>query len=580
MTQTWQSVEQTLTASPHVPLTEITPAFVLAQSQSALSNVSEIFTSMFDRVGSSALNLLFAIALLIVGWIVAAIVAWIVRGGLKSTEIDNRLAAWITGQKADSSALPIEKWISQTVFWLIILFTIIGILQVLQLTVVSEPLQAFLNEITAFLPKLGGAALLLAIAWLLATIAELAIPAGLKQIGLDEKLTQQVTDTTDAAGTADTAETPETPATPAAQYSLSNTIGNVVYWFIFLLFLPSILSTLQLQGTLRPVQNLLDKILDILPNIFAAVLIGAVGWLVAQVVRRIVTNLLTAAQIDQLGEKFGISRTTTGKSLSWVVGTIVYILILIPTAISALNALQIKAISEPAIGMLDEILATLPDILGATLILVIAYVIAKFVSELVTNVLTGIGFNNIFHLLGLPSIAATDPSDSASATGETTDTTAEQPTTAPKMQQKTPSEIVGVIAMVGILLLAATAATDVLGIEALENIGQDILGWAVQIVVGVFVVAVGIYLGNLTFKLIASSGSHQARFLGQAARIVIIAFAGFMGLQQMGIATNIVNLAFGLLLGSFAVAAAIAFGVGGSTGSCGKRTTRGSDSNR
>jgi hypothetical protein len=58
-------------------------------------------------------------------------------------------------------------------------------------------------------------------------------------------------------------------------------------------------------------------------------------------------------------------------------------------------------------------------------------------------------------------------------------------------------------------------------------------------------------------------GSSQANFLAQAARIAIIALVGAMGLQQMGVATDIVNLAFGLLLGAIAVAIAIAFGLGG-----------------
>ncbi|NJL23671.1 MAG: hypothetical protein HC895_27370, partial [Leptolyngbyaceae cyanobacterium SM1_3_5] len=74
------------------------------------------------------------------------------------------------------------------------------------------------------------------------------------------------------------------PRPSSNQFSLSETIGNTLYWFIFLLFLPSILSALELRGTLTPVQNLLDEILSVLPNVFAAVLIGAVGYLIAQVV--------------------------------------------------------------------------------------------------------------------------------------------------------------------------------------------------------------------------------------------------------------------------------------------------------
>jgi hypothetical protein len=63
--------------------------------------------------------------------------------------------------------------------------------------------------------------------------------------------------------------------------------------------------------------------------------------------------------------------------------------------------------------------------------------------------------------------------------------------------------------------------------------------------------------------LVSSMGTGQAKILAQAARISVIIFVGAMALQQMGVAPDIVNLAFGLLLGAIAVAIAIAFGLGG-----------------
>jgi len=96
------------------------------------------------------------------------------------------------------------------------------------------------------------------------------------------------------------------------------------------------------------------------------VLIAAAGWLLATVVRRIVTNLLASAGFDQW-EGFGL-RGTTGGNLSGIVGTIVYVDFLIPVAIAALNALRIDAISVPAIAMLQQILNALPAIFTAALI--------------------------------------------------------------------------------------------------------------------------------------------------------------------------------------------------------------------
>lgn len=151
---------------------------------------------------------------------------------------------------------------------------------------------------------------------------------------------------------------------------LSDTIANALYWFIFLLFLPAILSTLNLEGTLEPVQTLLDEILAILPNILGAVIIGVVFWFVAQIVRRIVTNLLAATGIDSFAERFGLSATGTGRqSLSSILGTLVFVLILIPGAIAVLEQLQIQAISNPAIAMLNQVLELLPKLFAAAVVL-------------------------------------------------------------------------------------------------------------------------------------------------------------------------------------------------------------------
>lgn len=501
-------------------------------------------------------QILGAIAILVIGIIIANIAASVTKALLKRTNIDNKLAAWVTGRQGADDAPQIEEWISGAVFWLIIVFTVVAVLNTLNLQGVSVPLNNFLSQITSFLPKLLGAAVLLGIAWLLATVVKLVTTRALRVIRIDERLNQQVESPPSRPGEARTTN----------QFSLADTIGNALYWFIFLLFLPAILDSLGLQGTLLPVQQLLNNILGILPNILAAVLIGATFWLVAQVVRRIVTNLLAASGTDQLGARFGLSQTPGGQSLSWILGTIVYVLILIPGVIAALNALKIDAISAPAIAMLDQVLSALPKIFTAGVILVVAYVLGQFLSDLVTNILTSIGFNNVFQWLGLPTpraartttvtITPETPEDSVS-TGQGTTLQSSTNLT------RTPSEIIGIIVLIGVMLFATITATNVLQIEALTAIISGIVVVSGQILAGLIIFAVGLYLANLAFNLITSSGSRQSKLLGQTARIAIIALVSAMALQQMGIASDIVNLAFGLLLGAIAVAIALAFGLGG-----------------
>ncbi|XHX75950.1 MAG: mechanosensitive ion channel [Stenomitos frigidus ULC029] len=521
-------------------------------------------------LGPTLLNLLGAILILVIGLLLAFVLSKVVGGLLKKTDIDNRIAASIMGQRPSSEPFPIEKVLASVVFWIIAIVAAVAFLDALKLTTVSQPLNNFLNQIFSYLPKLGSAAILVAIAWLLATLAKTLVTRVAQGFGLDERLSQTAPPPPPATpvptyGAPTYGEPPYGTAAPApteTQFSLSETLGTALYWLIFLFFLPLILGVLDLQGPLQPVQNLLNEILAALPKILKAVLIGVVGWVIARIVRGIVTNLLTAAGADRLGARFGLSRSAGGQSLSWIIGTIVYVLILIPTATAALDALQIPSISGPATAMLNQILNALPQIFTAALILVAAYVIGKFVADLVTNILTSIGFNNVFHWLGIqstPGMSASPPplTNIPPTGGQTTTFQGSTPTT------RTPSEIVGVVVLVGIVLFAAVAAIDVLNFPGLKTIVVGLLAVFGQILAGLIVFAIGLYLANLAFSIISSSNTPQSKILGQTARVAIIALVSAMALQQMGIAPNIVNLAFGLLLGAVAVAIAIAFGLGG-----------------
>ncbi|MBD1928430.1 mechanosensitive ion channel [Trichocoleus sp. FACHB-90] len=566
MNGTWQGITQTLWLNLPVKLNgllaQVTPVPVDEPAPARGFSFDSIFANLGLNLGSSLVDLLKAILTLVVGLIVASLVAAAVRGLLNRTNIDNRIASWVTGRQG-ADAPPVEKWVSSLVFWLIMLFAIVAFLQTLRLTAVAGPLNTLLEQVTQFLPKLVSAAILVGVAWLLATLVKLVVTRGLRALRIDERLGEQVGGTSRGNLGDPAVETPRTNP-----YALSDTLANALYWFIFLLFLPLVLDALQLQQALGPVNNLLNQILGAIPNILTAVIIGAAGWLLAQVVRRIVTNLLAATGTDRLGARFGISRATGGQSLSWLIGTVVFVLILIPTAIASLNALGIAAISVPAIAMLTQILNAIPLIFTAGLILAIAYVIGHFVSELVTNILTSIGFNNIFYWLGIQPRPSTRRSTGVlppAVEGQTPPTgqatVLQQPTTT--TTTRTPSEIVGIVALVGIMLFATLAAVQVLNIPALTALVGGIIVILGRILAGLVVFAIGLYLANLAFNLINSSGNPQARILAQAARIAIIALVSAMALQQMGIASDIVNLAFGLLLGAIAVAIALAFGLGG-----------------
>lgn len=515
---------------------------LLAQADGA-SSAPGIFGLSQDLLNSEpakvALNLLSAIAILIVGWIIAIVAATITKSLLHQTKIDDNIAAWFQGQQGQQSASTpsAEKWGATIVFWIVMLFVLVAFLNALQLEVVSQPLNSFLNKIFAYLPQFGAAVAWLAGGWLLATGVKLLLTRGLQTFRLDDRLNEALGATAESS-----------------PLLLNETLGNALFWFILVFALYFALGTLGLQQQLQPLENLLRQILAAIPRIVTAIIIAVVGWLAARISRGFISNLLSATGIDQAGARAGLSPEAGRQSPSWIIGTVVYTLILIVVGVAALEELDIKGISDPAKSMLQQTFDTLPQVFAAILTLVVAFVVGRYLGDLVASILAAVGFNNVFTWLGLPTPAVPQQPVDAPAEG--------QPATG-DVPVRTPSEIVGTVVLISIMLFAVLFAINILQFKELSVLMAGLMAILGRVLVGVLVFGVGLYLANLVFRLIASSGSGQARILAQTARIVIIAFVIAMSLQQIGIATNIVNLAFGLILGSIAVAVAIAFGLGG-----------------
>ncbi len=489
-------------------------------------------------------SLLAAILVLVIGWLVALVISRLVQSLLRRTTLDDRIAGMLHGGQPER--IPVEHTISLVVFWLIMLFVLLIFLQTLNLGAISAPINTMLTQILAFLPNLLAAAALLLVAVVLATILRLVITRVLSASGVSQRLSDNA------------------QVEPRSRITIGQTIGNVVFWLVILLFLPAILGALQLQGILAPVQSMVNNILSALPNILGAIVVLAVGYLVARIIRQIVANLLSSTGVDRLGERTGVQGAMREQRLSDVIATVVFVLILIPVAIAALNVLNIPAVSQPAANMLNSLLNAIPAIFGAFLIIVIAYFIARLVAQLVSSLLSGIGFNRIFSASGPIPVTGLNTSDVEGTPGNYPSPESGIPRTgATALQNSRPSDIVGWIVMISILLFAVLQASQMLGFAALTALISSFIVSAWSILFGLIIFGVGLWLSTVVYRMVRGTGTTNADVLATAARIAIIVFAAALALRQMGIAESIVNLAFGLLLGAVAVAAAIAFGIGG-----------------
>jgi len=467
--------------------------------------------------GSYVPQLVGALAILVLGWLIALIVTAIVHSILRRTTLDNRIAHWIGGEER-AKTFEVEKSISKGVFYLLMLFVLVAFFQTLGVTLITEPLNNLLNKLFQFAPQLLGAVVLILVAWVIARIMKSAVTRLLNVTKLDERLS-------DKSGI------------EKGKLPLTKTLSDTVYWLVLLLFFPAVLSTLGLEGLLRPVQGMLDKILAFLPNIITASIILLVGWFVARIIQKILTSLLESIGTEQLSEKLGLASVMGKQKLSYLIGLIVYILILIPVLIASLNALKLEALTQPASRMLEMIVVALPNIFVASLILVVSYMIGRVVSTLVSNLLTEIGFNSILARLGIGKEISEG--------------------------KWTPASTAGYLVLLGIMLFAVMEASDQLGFVQLSALLSQFILLSGHILLGLVIFAVGLFLGNLVSKAILATSTTQANLLALSARIAIIILAAAIGLRQMGLANEIINIAFGLLFGAIAVAVAIALGLGG-----------------
>jgi hypothetical protein len=478
---------------------------------------------MMDRLNEMARQfwaygpqLIGALLILVAGWLFALIVAAIVRGVLRHTSLDNRLARWFLGAERAKEA-HVEQMAGKVVFYLLLVMVFVAFFQALGLTLVTHPLNNMLTQILEFIPRLVGAALLLAAAWLVASGMRLLVTKAVKASNLEVRLGEE-----QAPG-----------GTP-----LAKSLGEIVYWLVFILFLPAVLGALALDGLLDPVRAMTTRFLVYLPNIFAAGVIVVLGWFAARIVQRLTTSLFAAMGTDRLSERAGLARTLGGKKLSQALGLLVQVLILIPVAIAALNALALEALTQPANHMLTLIVAAVPAILGAALVLVFTYMVSRVVASVATNLLASVGFDSIPVRLGL----------------------AKEP---PPESKRTLSQWAGYAVVVIAMFFATVEAAHMLGFSAFAGMVADLTVLGGHVLLGLAILAVGLWAANLAAETIKRTGKPQAGLLSVIARVAILVLASAMALRQMGLANDVVALIFGLLVGAVAVAAAIAFGIGG-----------------
>ena len=309
---------------------------------------------------------------------------------------------------------------------------------------------------------------------------------------------------------------------------LASPIASLVKAVLTIFVLMAVLQHFGLTDVLEPLKDMVSKFTSAIPNIIGAGVIAYAGWVIAKIVSQLAGVGLGKVD-EQLAERTGNKDIKISKFGS----ALLFAIILLPIVVSALGVLNIPAISDPASAMIQKLMAAVPNIIGAAIILLVVFFVAKFVIFILSGLLEGMNINALPQKMGIQGMFT---------------------------ESFTPTRLVGGAIMFFSMVAAATAAVNILGIEIISEVFAKVLQFGGGLLVGGLILIIGNFLSTIAYNKLSGHGNSG---VANIARIAILGLVLAMGLKAMGLADNIVTMAFGFTIGSVAVAAALAFGLGG-----------------
>ncbi|KQC29500.1 mechanosensitive ion channel [Flagellimonas eckloniae] len=364
-------------------------------------------------------------------------------------------------------------------------------------------LSSITNSVGDFLPATIGAILILVIGWFIAGLLKRITSKLIKRTGVDEKMKSD-------------------------KITLSKFVGKLVYFLVMIFVFMLALEKLGMQSVLDPVKNLLDGFLNFIPNLIGAGLVGYIGYMLASVVSELVG--MSGDTIKKYVPKLGLSE---GLDLVGILKKVVFIFIFIPLLISALNILNMDAISEPATSVLTQFFDAIPKVLLAVFILMLFILGGRFLSQMIKDILAKMNLNDFANKMYLTNMIGNTNLSNA----------------------------IGNIVYFFIIIFGLVTAIEKLEFVQLTAILETITNLSGKVLFGLIIIMIGNWVSIIAKNAFAKNDNNS--FVASVLRIAILAIFLAMGLKTMGMADDIINLAFGITLGTIAVTVALSFGLGG-----------------
>lgn len=308
-------------------------------------------------------NVVKALLLALLTWILAVIVRnIIVKGGKKL-----RLPAAM--QKArvvkdEEKGFGILKTLGSFGFFVTVLLMAPSVLEALNVQSVSQPLSNMVTGFFAFIPNIIGACIILFIGYLLAKVARELVTNFAQTMGSD-KLASKIDGVEDSG-----------------EFRLSKVIGMVIFALIIIPVVIASLETLGIASISAPAVTMLEVILGMIPNIVAAVLIILIGVAIAKFVEKLLLALLVNSGVDKLFRSAVENQEKYASfKVSEILAKIVKFLIVAFFVIESLSVMNLTVLTTVGAALV----AYLPNVVAAIVILLVAFLAAKFVGKAVKS---------------------------------------------------------------------------------------------------------------------------------------------------------------------------------------------------
>ncbi|WP_201529052.1 mechanosensitive ion channel [Psychrobacter frigidicola] len=322
-----------------------------ALSQLNLNSISAPFANMVNQVLAFIPNLIGAIAVGIIGWVIATVVRTAINTGLAKTTMDERLSA-------QAGIKPMSSTIADMVYWFILLVVLTMVLGQLELDGLFAPLTNMVDKIFGFIPNILIAGVVFVVGYIIAKVVRGIVTNLVSTFNVQELASK--------AGLSE-------------KNSLPNIAGSLAFLVVIIPTIIAALNALKIEVIARPATNMLNKIMEALPNIFMAAAILIVTYYVIRMVANIIKGLIENTEINQLPAKVGLQETMGDKQISDLVGYAITFFAMLFASIAAADLLGF----EPISAIITMFIAFGANIILGAIILFIGFWLANIIAGVV-----------------------------------------------------------------------------------------------------------------------------------------------------------------------------------------------------